>query len=127
MSKLNQEELLEELRQIRIYVQAWKMLNPKKISWTSRREQAYQQIKEMIQGRAEQEEIEVRYIEIILDLYDRLEKKRPEVTEEIVGKCAMKLVSFIGYPKKARKGKIYSTMQVIREMFKEAGMEVVEE
>jgi len=49
MSKLNQEELLEELRQIKIYVQAWKMLNPKKISWTSRREQAYQQIREKIQ------------------------------------------------------------------------------
>ena len=42
MSKLRKEELLEELKQIKICVQAWEILNPKKVSWTSRREQAYQ-------------------------------------------------------------------------------------
>lgn len=49
VKKLGEEELLEELRQIKICVQAWEILNPKKVSWSGKREQAYRQIKEMIQ------------------------------------------------------------------------------
>ena len=74
MTKLNQGELLEELRQIKICVQAWEILNPKKVSWTGKREQAYQQIKEMIQ--------------------------KPEITEEWIEEKAMGLITMVAnlYP-----------------------------
>jgi len=127
MRKFKEKELLEWLEE-NIDRYAFLQISHPHLAYyaTERDKQAYQQIEEMIKDYAEQQEIEVRYIEIILDLYDRLEKKKPKVDEEFVEKCAIKLVSFVGYPEKARKAKIYSTMQVIREMFKEAGMVVKE-
>ena len=44
--------------------------------------QARRQIKELIQYYTEWQELEERYIDIVLDLYDQLEKKKPGVTEE---------------------------------------------
>ena len=65
-----------------------------------------------------EKEIEVRYIEIILDLYDRLEKKKPTVTKEFVKEWKKHLIDT----------GTQSHMQAeynVRQMLKEAGVEVV--
>lgn len=66
MSKMKEKELLGRLERI------VKAARDHLRYWTKKDEQAHHQIKEMIKGRAEQEEIEARYIEIILDLYERI-------------------------------------------------------
>jgi len=84
--------------------------------------EAYQQIKEMIQNRAEEKEIEVRYMEIILDLYDRLEKK-PRITEEWIEEWNKTLL--IGYKLTDIHGDKDYTF-ALKQMLREAGVEVVE-
>jgi len=121
MSKLKEKELLE-------YLEIWKdafkkalkrckliSMMKKEIKQTElgRTEQSYQQIKEMIKDHAEQEEIEVRYIEIILDLYDQLEKKKPEVTEEWIQKAIDYIAEYPSYHR-------------LKEKLKEAGVEIKE-
>ncbi len=102
--KLSEEELLEKLNRAFEYL-------PLSIA----NGQAHRQIKERIQSYTEHQEITANYIDIVIDLYDQLEQKMPEVTEEFV--------------------KIYTDMikedphQCTREnligMLREAGVEVV--
>ena len=56
------------------------------------RDEIYNALKE----REELQELHSSYIDIILDLYDQLEKKKPEVTEKWYGEKATELLSAIG-------------------------------
>lgn len=80
--------------------------------------QAYQQIKEMIQTYAEHQELTANYIDIVIDLYDQLEQKKPEVDEEFVEKWADK---FDGI---AQEGLIID-IDLLKQMLREAGVKVV--
>ena len=71
--KLNEEELLEKLNRAFEYL-------PLSIA----NGQARRQIKEMIQSYAEHQEIIASYIDIVIDLYEQLEKKMLTVNEEFV-------------------------------------------
>jgi len=51
------------------------------------RDEIYNALKE----REELQELHESYIDIVLDLYDQLEKKKPEVTEEWMEKWAKRL------------------------------------
>lgn len=112
MSRLSKEELLD-------WLDKQSLENGWNIRWNEKDNidlQAYQQIKQMIQKPGE-EEIEIRYIEIILDLYDRLEKKKPIVTREFVEKWKKHLIDT----------GTQSYMQAehnVRQMLKEAGVEI---
>jgi len=100
MSKLKEEEILG---QIDTWLACCK--NDAKRVYGGRKkcpcqeicEQAYQQIREMIKGRAEQEEIEARYIDIVIDLYDQLEQMKPQVTEEWYEEKAIELYNLLYY------------------------------
>ena len=109
MSKMKEKELLEYLHGH--IPDGWKV-HP-----------AYEQIKEMIQGRAEQEEIEVCYMEIILDLYDRLEKKKPEIKEELIRKTARRIVEKVFRREYTTDNS--QTQRIMKQMFKEVGVKVV--
>lgn len=91
MSKLKEEELLERLE--RIVRPAMDYLK----YWENKDEQAYQQIKERIKDYAEHQELTANYIDIVIDLYDQLEKKKPEVTEEWIEKQANKMALSYGF------------------------------
>ncbi|HDZ25336.1 hypothetical protein LCGC14_1357420 [marine sediment metagenome] len=92
---------------------------------------AFLQIEEMIHKKPEEEEIEVRYIEIILDLYDRLEKKTPKVTEEFVKKWADVIhqadTGLFGINRTIRRSSfgIKGELKLVSQMLEEAGVEVV--
>ena len=104
MSKLKEKELLKELVGMKKHSKAWTILNPQKIemAWSKKREQAYQQIKEMIQSDA------WRKVELALERNERLKTQikglkadykwalskipeKPEVTEEWIERKMMKL------------------------------------
>jgi len=75
MSELSKDDLLDWLKnafKVWIVPEAGDQDELDELLLHEPAERAYQQIKEMIKGRAEQEEIEVRYMEIILDLYERI-------------------------------------------------------
>ena len=97
MSKLKEKELLKELVGMKKHSKAWTILNPQKIemAWSKKREQAYQQIKEMIQSDA------WRKVELSLERNERLKTQikglkadykwalskipeMPEITEEFI-------------------------------------------
>jgi len=106
--KFKEEELLE-------YLEIWKDAFKKAVKKSKllsmmkkdvqqielmRIEQAYQQIKERIKDYAEHQELTANYIDIVIDLYDQLEKKRPKMTEEWYGEKAKKLITMVSnlYP-----------------------------
>lgn len=95
------------------------------------RSQAYQQLRELVQcedmvqqyrdeKEAEQAEIELCYIDIILDLYDQLEKKKPEVTKEWIRGWAQLLED------DDSEGRLLlsEVEELLKQMLKEAGVEV---
>ena len=126
MSKTKEEELLESLEN---WVgPIWR--NPRSMYPGSKDERAYKQIKEMIKNHAEQEEIEVRYIEIILDLYDRLEKK-VAVTEGFVEKWNQVIAERVNVKMKKdfireEISLVYPGTENLAQMLAEAGVEIRE-
>ena len=68
--KFKEEELLKKLNKAFEYL-------PLSIA----NGQAHRQIRERVQSYTEHQELELCYMDIILDLYDRLEQKKPQVTE----------------------------------------------
>ena len=106
MSKLNEVELLKELVGMKKHTKGWAVLNPQKIemAWSKKREQAYQQIKEMIQSDV------WRKLELLLERNERLKAQiadykyalskipeMPEVTEEWIEEKAKKLFDLCAY------------------------------
>ena len=104
MSKLNEVELLKELVGMKKHTKGWAVLNPQKIemAWSKKREQAYQQIKEMIQSDV------WRKLELLLERNERLKAQiadykyalskipeKPEVTEEFIEEKAIKMSNIV--------------------------------
>lgn len=80
MNKLSEDELLKWLKE-NIDRFAFLQISHPHLAYyaTKRDKQAYQQIKEMIRAYAEHQELTANYIDIVIDLYDQLEQKKPEV------------------------------------------------
>ena len=124
MSKLKEKELLELLViAVQNSIEYFVIEDSEFKERIPELQQFYVQIKEMIQSRAEQEEIEVRYMEIILDLYDRLEKKKPEIKEELIRKIARRIVEKVFRREYTTDNS--QTQRIIKQMLKEAGVKVV--
>lgn len=87
MNKLKERELLEWLKE-NIDRYAFLQISHPHLAYyaTERDKQAYQQIKEMIRAYAEHQELTANYIDIVIDLYGQLEKKKLFVTKEFVEK-----------------------------------------
>jgi len=115
MSELKEKELLEYFDGMCLFLANHQ--------WTERDERAVA-IREMIKGHAEQEEIEVRYIDIILDLYDRLEKKKPEVTKLWIKKMAWDIWNK-NFDARVETYSLGTLGEFIKKKFTEADVEVV--
>lgn len=74
-------------------------------------EQAYQQIKEAIQSDVEHQELTANYIDIVIDLYEQLEKKKPGVTEEWIWEARAYIAEYPSYHR-------------LEEKLKEIGVEI---
>ena len=88
MEGLNERELLEWLENA---FKVWLVPpeeEPEGLVLHESAEQAYQQIKERIQAYAEHQELTANYIDIVIDLYDQLEKKKPKLTREWIDEKA---------------------------------------
>ncbi|MBA7674071.1 hypothetical protein ES703_82278 [subsurface metagenome] len=110
--KLKEGELLERLE--RIVRPAMDYLK----YWENKDEQAYQQIKERIKDYAEHQELTANYIDIVIDLYDQLERKKPIATKEFVEKWEKV------FPVLTQADVIFNKNN-IKQMLKEAGVRVV--
>jgi len=99
MSELSKKELLNVLRIKLIGCQVegrdpCKGCEEKKYCYLP---QAYERIKEMIRDYAEHQELTANYIDIVIDLYDQLEKKMPRVTEEWIEEKAVEIYNYLYY------------------------------
>ena len=118
MSKFKEKELLEcfdAMWESATIGDTWKL--------NEEMQQAYQQIRETIQKEAERDEIEASYIDIAIDLYDQIEQKKPQVTEEFLDRW-MDTLSFSAIPLKS--GQINISGDDLIRMLKEVGVEVAE-
>ncbi len=92
--------------------------------------QACKQIKERVQAYEEHQELTANYIDIVIDLYDQLEKKKPQVTEEFVKKWADVIhqadTGLFGISRNLARGAfgIKGELKLVRQMLKEAGVSV---
>ena len=76
MSELRKEELLRELKEMKEFVRAWEVLNPKKVSWSGIKEQAYQQIREIVKLHFSDDWQTVKK-----ELGKFMQKQKPEVSQ----------------------------------------------
>lgn len=103
MSKLKEEELLKHLDRMR---QAWKMDMLPLIDYNPKvEEQAYQQIKEMIQNQSDSEQRIAKLGIELSECYEIQEKlrkriqKKPEVTEELIEEKKREMIKILGMAK----------------------------
>lgn len=80
--KLKEQELLEFSDRFYYLWREWMQKKTTMPNMLKLAGEAHQQIRKRIQAYAEHQELTANYIDIVIDLYDQLERKKPKVTEE---------------------------------------------
>ena len=78
--------------------------------------QTKKQIVALIQKEAERDEIEASYIDIVIDLYDQLEQKKPQVTEKWIEERAQEVMFLVDDVDTAWSRKVLNVRDFIRSL-----------